>query len=59
MCPGREYAGAQVLVFIHNVVTRFKWEKVDPSEKVAYNPSSPIPSKGFPIRLQTLQNESI
>ena len=55
MCPGREYARAQVLAFIHNVVTRFKWEKVDPCEKVAYNPS-PIPSKGFPIRLQPLQN---
>ena len=55
MCPGREYARAQVLAFIHNVVTRFKWEKVDPSEKVAYNPS-PIPSKGFPIHLQPLQS---
>ncbi|CBI39272.3 unnamed protein product, partial [Vitis vinifera] len=58
MCPGREYARAQVLAFIHHVVTRFKWEKVDPCEKVAYNPS-PIPSKGFPIRLQPLQNGSI
>ncbi|KAL6316283.1 hypothetical protein AAG906_017914 [Vitis piasezkii] len=47
-----------VLAFIHHVVTRFKWEKVDPCEKVAYNPS-PIPSKGFPIRLQPLQNGSI
>ncbi|KAL6316282.1 hypothetical protein AAG906_017913 [Vitis piasezkii] len=55
MCPGREYARAQVLVFIHNIVTKFKWERVDPNEKISYNPS-PIPAKGFPICLQPLEN---
>ena len=55
MCPGREYARAQVLVFIHNIVTKFKWERVDPNEKISYNPS-PIPEKGFPICLQPLEN---
>ena len=54
MCPGREYARAQILVFIHNIVTKFKWEKVDPNEKISYNPS-PMLAKGFPIRLQPLE----
>ena len=58
MCPGKDYARAQVLVFIHNIVTKFKWEGVDPNEKISYNPS-PIPAKGFPICLQPLENNLI
>ncbi|KAK9266512.1 hypothetical protein L1049_028608 [Liquidambar formosana] len=51
MCPGREYARVEVLVFIHNVVTKFKWEKLIPNEKIVYI-MSPIPANGLPIRLQ-------
>ncbi|KAK9266513.1 hypothetical protein L1049_028609 [Liquidambar formosana] len=51
MCPGREYARVEVLVFIHNVVTKFEWEKLIPNEKIVYI-TSPIPANGLPIRLQ-------
>lgn len=44
MCPGREYAPLEVLVFLYNLVTRFRWEKADPNEKITYNPS-PVPSR--------------
>ncbi|KAK9266514.1 hypothetical protein L1049_028610 [Liquidambar formosana] len=27
MCPGREYARVETLVYMHNLVTKFKWEK--------------------------------
>ncbi|KAL0391679.1 UNVERIFIED_CONTAM: Beta-amyrin 28-monooxygenase [Sesamum radiatum] len=34
MCPGKEYAKLEVLVFMHNVVRRFKLEKAIPNQKV-------------------------
>ncbi|GAB2230309.1 hypothetical protein Drorol1_Dr00014570 [Drosera rotundifolia] len=50
MCPGKEYARLEVLVFMHNLVTRFKWEKLIPKEKIVSNPM-PIPENGLPVRL--------
>ncbi|KAL3737057.1 hypothetical protein ACJRO7_025908 [Eucalyptus globulus] len=52
MCPGKEYARLELLVFIHNLVTRFKIEKAIPDEKIIYNPSL-VPANGLLIRLQT------
>ncbi|KAL4639798.1 hypothetical protein ACB092_03G244000 [Castanea dentata] len=51
MCPGKEYARLEILVFMHNVVTKFKWEKANPNEKVTYNPS-PIPVNGLLVNLE-------
>ncbi|KAM5555339.1 hypothetical protein ABKV19_023306 [Rosa sericea] len=50
MCPGNEYARVVTLVFIHHLVTRFKWEKVFPDEKTTVAPF-PTPARGLPIRL--------
>ncbi|CAL5441287.1 unnamed protein product [Camellia sinensis] len=50
MCPGKEYARLEILVFMHNLVTKFKWSKLIPNEKVVYKPN-PIPESGLPIRL--------
>ncbi|XP_048421241.1 beta-amyrin 28-monooxygenase-like [Pyrus x bretschneideri] len=50
MCPGREYARFKILVFMHNLVTRFRWEKVFPDEKMIMDPIL-VPTKGLPIRL--------
>uniref|UniRef100_A0A2C9W333 Beta-amyrin 28-oxidase n=1 Tax=Manihot esculenta TaxID=3983 RepID=A0A2C9W333_MANES len=50
MCPGKEYARLEILVFIHNVVKKFKWEKLLPQENIIIDPL-PIPAKGLPIRL--------
>ncbi|KAJ0029922.1 hypothetical protein Pint_13923 [Pistacia integerrima] len=51
MCPGREYARLEILVFIHNLVKRFKWEKVVPHEKIIIDFPMPVPEKGLPVRL--------
>ncbi|KAI8531200.1 hypothetical protein RHMOL_Rhmol11G0118800 [Rhododendron molle] len=51
MCPGREYARLEILVFVHNVVTKFKMQKAIPNEKIVYH-SSPFPTKGVPVCLQ-------
>ncbi|KAL4592804.1 hypothetical protein LXL04_005809 [Taraxacum kok-saghyz] len=57
MCPGREYARLEVLVFMHNVVTRFRLEKLMPNEKIIFH-SSPTPINGLPVRLIP-HNESV
>lgn len=48
MCPGKEYARVTILVFLHNVVTMFKWEPILVAEKSKFDmvlvPSSPLSS---------------
>ncbi|KAL0374665.1 UNVERIFIED_CONTAM: Beta-amyrin 28-monooxygenase [Sesamum radiatum] len=51
MCPGKEYARLEILVFMHHLVKRFRWEKIIPDEKIVVNPM-PIPAKGLPVRLR-------
>ncbi|KAI4387928.1 hypothetical protein MLD38_000311 [Melastoma candidum] len=50
MCPGKEYARLEILAFMHNLVTTFKFEKADPNEKISYNPS-PVLANGLLLRL--------
>ncbi|PKI76234.1 hypothetical protein CRG98_003345 [Punica granatum] len=51
MCPGKEYARVQILVFMHNVVTKFRWKKANPSEKIIYSPNT-TPASDLPIRIE-------
>ncbi|KAI4312033.1 hypothetical protein MLD38_036889 [Melastoma candidum] len=50
MCPGKEFARLIILVFLHNLVKRFRWEKLVSDEKIVANPL-PKPADGLPIRL--------
>ncbi|XP_061363489.1 beta-amyrin 28-monooxygenase-like [Gastrolobium bilobum] len=51
ICLGQEFARLEILVFMHNIVKRFKWDLVIPDEKFLYDPMLE-PAKGLPIRLQ-------
>ncbi|XP_038878724.1 beta-amyrin 28-monooxygenase-like isoform X2 [Benincasa hispida] len=50
MCPGKEYARLEVLVFMHHLVRRFKLQLCIPNEKITANPI-PTPLHGLPVRL--------
>ncbi|XP_047327255.1 beta-amyrin 28-monooxygenase-like [Impatiens glandulifera] len=50
LCPGKEYARLAVLSFVHNVVKRYKWEVMDPLEKVVGD-MMPTPEKGLLVHL--------
>ncbi|XP_047306661.1 beta-amyrin 28-monooxygenase-like [Impatiens glandulifera] len=54
MCPGKEYARLEILAFMHNLVTRYKWEKVIVDDKIIVDPM-PVPEGGLPIRLYPLK----
>ncbi|XP_017228852.2 beta-amyrin 6-beta-monooxygenase [Daucus carota subsp. sativus] len=50
MCCGKEYARLEVLVFIYNIVTRFRLEIINPQDKIVFH-SFPIPMEGLPLRI--------
>ncbi|KAL1807946.1 hypothetical protein ACET3Z_024936 [Daucus carota] len=50
MCLGKEFARMEILVFLHNVVKKFKWDLLIADEKIEYDPM-PTPVKGLPISL--------
>ncbi|KAJ8646622.1 hypothetical protein MRB53_008370 [Persea americana] len=56
MCPGKEFARLEILVFLHNVVKRFRWEAVFPGEKVEIEDGMPHPVQGLPILIQVQPN---
>lgn len=51
LCPGKEFARLEILVFIHHLVRRFKLKKVIPNEDVIFNLVQPEVAKGLPIHL--------
>nr|AIK01733.1 CYP720B11 [Pinus contorta] len=53
LCPGMHLAKLELALFLHNFVTKFRWEAVE-DDKISYFPVSHL-TKGFPIRLHHLQ----
>lgn len=51
ICPGKEYARLQLLCFLHRLVTRYKFQVLNPCAKIAGG-MNPVPEEGFHIRLQ-------
>ncbi|KAE9446229.1 hypothetical protein C3L33_21872, partial [Rhododendron williamsianum] len=47
MCPGKEYARQEILVFIYNLVKKFHWKKLIPNDRVVFK----SPENGLPICL--------
>ncbi|KAH9299005.1 hypothetical protein KI387_030687 [Taxus chinensis] len=52
ICPGREFAKMEILVFMHHFVKVFSsFIPVDPNEKISTDPLPSIPVNGFSINL--------
>ncbi|KAK2985236.1 hypothetical protein RJ640_015944 [Escallonia rubra] len=49
MCPGNEYARIAILVFVHNVVTKFRWEKLLPNYERVLTTFIPTMAQGLPV----------
>ncbi|XP_052200873.1 beta-amyrin 6-beta-monooxygenase [Diospyros lotus] len=52
MCPGREYARLAMLVFLHNIVTKFKLEKASKWHNTTYRSMSPASKAALKVRVR-------
>ncbi|KAH9294248.1 hypothetical protein KI387_040547, partial [Taxus chinensis] len=50
MCPGNEYAKLEILMTMHHLVKRYRWEAQFPDEPIIRNPLC-VPARGLPLRL--------
>ncbi|XP_065869889.1 abscisic acid 8'-hydroxylase 4-like [Euphorbia lathyris] len=48
-CPGNELAKLEILIFIHHLVTKFRWKVEGPVNGIEYGPF-PVPEGGLPAR---------
>ncbi|KAF8410060.1 hypothetical protein HHK36_002582 [Tetracentron sinense] len=50
-CPGNELAKLEILILIHHLVTKFKWEVVGSQSGIQYSPF-PVPQHGLPASIE-------
>ncbi|KAM1494634.1 hypothetical protein ACFX14_028994 [Malus domestica] len=50
-CIGNEFVKIELLIVIHNLVTKFEWSQLHPEEAITRNPV-PYPSMGLPIKIK-------
>uniref|UniRef100_A0A1W7HBW4 Cytochrome P450 n=1 Tax=Scoparia dulcis TaxID=107240 RepID=A0A1W7HBW4_SCODU len=55
MCLGKEFARLEIVIFLHNIIRRFRWKMQIPGEKISYDPM-PTPVAGLPISLHPHTN---
>ncbi|KAM7280176.1 hypothetical protein ACFE04_007310 [Oxalis oulophora] len=48
-CPGNELAKLEILIMIHHLVTKFRWEILGSESGIQYGPF-PVPLNGLPAR---------
>ncbi|KAJ9159569.1 hypothetical protein P3X46_025071 [Hevea brasiliensis] len=48
-CPGNELAKLEILILVHHLVTKFRWEVVGSVDGIHYGPF-PVPQQGLPAR---------
>ncbi|XP_062024266.1 abscisic acid 8'-hydroxylase CYP707A1-like [Rosa rugosa] len=53
-CPGNELAKLELLIMIHHLVTKFRWEIEGSQSGIEYSPF-PVPLKGLPVKFWRLE----
>ncbi|BFI40593.1 protein MpCYP707D1 [Marchantia polymorpha subsp. ruderalis] len=51
VCPGSELAKLVILVFMHHLTTKFRWQSLQPDTGTVFKPF-PLPNGGYPIKLE-------
>ncbi|CAI9767969.1 unnamed protein product [Fraxinus pennsylvanica] len=59
MCPGNEFARQVVLVFMHNLVRKYSWEKLIPNEKIRFDQGLAAPVNGLPIKIKPHRDQAV
>ncbi|GLJ39577.1 hypothetical protein SUGI_0808670 [Cryptomeria japonica] len=49
-CPGNQLAHTEILILMHHITTKYRWEVMGTQDGIEYDPF-PIPNQGFPIRV--------
>ncbi|XP_039012764.1 abscisic acid 8'-hydroxylase 2-like isoform X2 [Hibiscus syriacus] len=49
-CPGSELAKLEMLVLLHHLTTRYRWQVVGDEDGIQYGPF-PVPKKGLPVKV--------
>ncbi|XP_058109601.1 abscisic acid 8'-hydroxylase 2-like isoform X3 [Magnolia sinica] len=57
-CPGSELAKLEMLVLLHHLTTKYRWEVVGDEDGIQYGPF-PVPKHGLPIRVTTRKMDGI
>ncbi|CAM8983411.1 unnamed protein product [Rhodiola kirilowii] len=57
-CPGNELAKLEILVMIHHLVTKFRWEVVGSNDGIQYSPF-PVPAQGLPAKFYKQESSSL
>ncbi|XP_071692433.1 abscisic acid 8'-hydroxylase CYP707A1-like [Rutidosis leptorrhynchoides] len=55
-CPGNELAKLEMLILVHHLVTRYRWEVVGSENGIQYGPF-PVPIHGLPARFYKESNQ--
>ncbi|KAJ0700700.1 putative (+)-abscisic acid 8'-hydroxylase [Helianthus annuus] len=50
-CPGNELAKLEMLVLLHHMLTKYRWELVGPADLIQYSPF-PVPEHGLRARFK-------
>ncbi|BFG41825.1 hypothetical protein CerSpe_280990 [Prunus speciosa] len=54
-CPGNELAKLEMLILVHHLVTKFRWEVEGSQSGIQYGPF-PVPQHGLPARFWEVSN---
>ncbi|BBN03736.1 (+)-abscisic acid 8'-hydroxylase [Marchantia polymorpha subsp. ruderalis] len=49
-CLGSELAKLEMFIFVHHLVTKFRWDLLEPKAGIDYRPF-PVPKEGMPMRV--------